>query len=121
MERYQKNIVGYAPAVRTPMQAIAAKNYLMYGADLIETDFGPIDVNLISWMPRTSTGAMSGRGYFFDMEMIAMRPSGLFLTHMQLTDKGGGPRGLIQSITGPRWGTPQSHLKIDPNVIVGSF
>ncbi len=121
LERYQKNMVNFTPVTRTPMAAIAAKAYEMYGADLLETDFGPIDINMVSWMPRTTTGALSGRGYFFDMEMIAMRPSGLFLTHRQLEDKGGGPRGLIQSILGPRWGTPQSHLKIDPNVIVGSF
>lgn len=121
LERYQKNMVNFTPVGRTPMEAIAAKNYLMFGADLLETDFGPIDINLVSWMPRTSTGALSGRGYFFDMEFIAMRPSGLYLTHRQLEDKGAGPRGLIQSILGPRWGRPDAHLKVDPNVVTGTF
>lgn len=121
LSRYQKNIVNYTPTSRTMQEAIAAKNYLMFGADLLETDFGPIDVNLVSWMPRTSAGAASGRGYFIDMEFMYMRPSGLWLTHRELEDKGGGPRGLIQSILGPQWGDPRGHLKVDPNVVQGTF
>ncbi len=120
-ERYEPNRVGYTPVGRSPMAQFSAKSYLLYGADILETDFGPIDVNLIQWMPRTSTGTMSGRGYFFDMGMIAMRPSGVFLRHTEFQDKGGGPRGLIQSILGPRWGHPASAIKIDPNVVAGSF
>ncbi len=120
LERYQKNMVNFTPVSRTPMEAIAAKNYLLFGADLLETDFGPVDINLVSWMPRTSTGALSGRGYFLDMEFMFMRPSGLFLTHRQLEDQGAGPRGLIQSILGPAYGHPGAHLKIDPNVAQGS-
>jgi len=121
LERYQKNMVGFTPITRTPNEAIAAKNYLLFGADLLETDYGPIDINLVSWMPRTTTGAISGRGYFLDMEHIGMRKSGIWLRHTQLQDEGGGPRGYIQSILGPRWGHPGAHLKIDPNVITGTF
>jgi len=121
LSRYQKNVVNYTPTSRTMQESIAAKNYLMFGADLLETDFGPIDVNLVSWMPRTSTGAASGRGYFIDMEFMYMRPSGLWLTHRELEDKGGGPRGLIQSILGPQYGDPRGHLKVDPNVVQGTF
>lgn len=118
---YQENIVGYTPIQRTMQESIASKNYLMFGADLLETEFGPIDINLVTWMPRTTAGAISGRGYFFDMEHIAMRPSGVYLRHQQLEDKGGGPRGIIQSILGPRWGHPAAHLKIDPATVTGSF
>lgn len=57
LNRYQKNVVNYTPVTRTMQETVAAKNYLMFGADLLETDFGPIDINLVSWMPRTSTGA----------------------------------------------------------------
>jgi hypothetical protein len=121
LERYQKNMVNFTPVGRTPMAATAAKVYLMYGADLLETDYGPIDVNLVSWMPRTSTGALSGRGYIFDMEHLAIRPSGLFLRFTELENQGGGPRGYVQSILGPRWGHPAAHLKIDPNVATGTF
>ncbi len=119
--KYQKNVEGFTPTSRTMQESIAAKNYLVFGADLLETDFGPIDINLVSWMPRTSGGAASGRGYFIDMEFMYMRPSGLWLTHRELEDKGGGPRGLIQSILGPQYGDPRGHLKIDPNVVQGTF
>ena len=119
LSRYQKNMVGFTPTSRTMQEAISAKNYLMFGADLLETDFGPVDINLVSWMPRTSGNAMSGRGYFFDMEFMYLRPSGLWLTHKELEDKGGGPRGLIQSILGPQWGDPRGALKVDPATVVG--
>lgn len=119
--KYQKALVGYEAVGRAEMPSVASRNALTFGADLIETEFGPIDINLVTWMPRTSTGAISGRGYFFDMEHIAMRPSGLFMTFMELENKGGGPRGLIQSILGPRWGHPAAHLKVDPNVATGTF
>lgn len=121
LNRYQKNVVNYTPVTRTMQETIAAKNYLMFGADLLETDFGPIDINLVSWMPRTSTGAASGRGYFLDMEFMFMRPSGLWLTHWELEDKGGGPRGLIQSILGPQYGDARGHLKVDPATVQGTF
>jgi hypothetical protein len=117
LERYQPTIANFTATQRLDMNPIKAKTFLMYGADLLQTDFGPIDINMITWLPRTAAGAMSGRGYFLDMEFIALRASGLFLTHQRMEDKGAGPRGLIQSIVGPRWGDPRSALKIDPNVI----
>jgi len=117
LERYQRNLTSYTPITRVPQQAIGSKDYLMYGADLLETDFGPIDINLVSWLPRNPAGNLSGRGYFLDMEFMFLRPSGLYLTHQQQEDKGAGPRGLIQSILGPQYGDPRGHLKVDPNVI----
>ena len=117
LERYQKNLTNYTPVTRVPQEALSTKNYIMYGADLWESDFGPIDINLVSWMPRTSTGAIAGRGYFLDFTYMYMRPSGLMLTHQSQEDKGAGPRGLIQSILGPQYGDPRAHLKVDPNVI----
>jgi uncharacterized protein DUF5309 len=117
LERYAKNMTNFTPISRIDQEPLANKNYIMYGADLFESDFGPIDVNLIAWLPRTAAGALSGRGYFLDMQFMYMRPSGLYLTHQMLEDKGAGPRGLIQSILGPQWGDPRGHLKIDPNVI----
>jgi len=115
--RYAKTLTGYTAIARQDVPPQASAKWITSGVDMIETDFGPIDINMITWLPRTSTGALSGRGYFFDMEFIYNRPSGLNLTHMQLEDKGAGPRGLIQSIMGPQWGDPRAHLKIDPNVI----
>jgi Family of unknown function (DUF5309) len=115
--RYAKNLTSYTPISRTMLPAISEGREVATGVDQIETDFGPIDISMITWLPRTAAGALSGRGYFLDMEFIFNRPSGLNLTHMQLEDKGAGPRGLIQSIMGPQWGDPRAHLKIDPNVI----
>lgn len=115
--RYGKNLTSYTPLSRTPQEALSSDHYIMDAADLIRTDFGPIDINMITWLPRTSAGALSGRGYFLDMTYIYNRPSGLFLTHQPQEDKGAGPRGLIQSILGPQWGDPRGHLKVDPNVI----
>jgi uncharacterized protein DUF5309 len=115
--RYAKNMTSYTPVSRMPLPAIQDGREVATGVDMIETDFGPIDINMITWLPRTAAGALSGRGYFFDMEFVYNRPSGLNLTHSQLEDKGAGPRGLIQSIMGPQWGDPRAHMKIDPNVI----
>jgi Family of unknown function (DUF5309) len=115
--RYAKNLTNYTPLSRAPLPPVAAGNWMLEGVDIINTDFGNIDINMIAWLPRTSAGALSGRGYFLDMEFMALRASGLYLTHQMQEDKGAGPRGLIQSILGPMWGDPRGHLKIDPNVI----
>lgn len=115
--KYQANVKGYTAIVSTLAQAQAAKRYAMVGVDLIETDFGPIDINLVSFMPRRPDGTLAGRGYFLDMELIRIRPSGLWQTHQQLEDKGAGPRGLIQSILGYEFGDPRAHAKVDPSVV----
>jgi len=115
--KYQSNVKGGTALIRTDQEAISAKRFALYGADLLETDFGPIDINLVSFMPKTSTGAIAGRAYFVDMDGIKLRPSGLYMTHQQLEDKGAGPRGLIQSILGWEYGDPRAHCKVDPNVI----
>lgn len=112
--KYKANVRGYTTVVRTPDQAVESKSFAMYGVDLLETDFGPIDINLVNFMPRRSDGTLSGRGYLFDMDSIRLRPSGLWMTYMDLEDKGAGPRGLIQSILGWEYGDPRGHCKIDP-------
>jgi hypothetical protein len=117
LERYKPTLTGYTPISQQQTLPLQSKRFQMYGADILDTDYGAVDINLISWLPRTAAGAMSGRGYFLDMEFMALRASGLYLTHQRMEDKGAGPRGLIQSIIGPQWGDPRAHLKIDPNVI----
>jgi hypothetical protein len=119
VERYVKNMTGYTPTAQRYNTEYANKRFIDYGADIYESDFGAIDINMDSWMPRRTDGSLSGRGYFLDMEFIALRASGLFLTHQPQEDKGAGPRGLIQSILGPQWGDPRAHIKIDPNVATG--
>ena len=100
-------------------EPFSSPRYVDYGSDLWDSDFGAIDINLVSWAPRTSASALSGRGYFLDMSNMYLRPSGLYLTHQPQEDKGAGPRGLIQSILGPQYGDPRAHLKVDPNVAAG--
>ena len=116
MERYIKTMTNYTSVTQRYNMDYSSPNWIDYGSDIYESDFGPIDLSMISWAPRTAAGALSGRGYFLDMNYMYLRPSGLFLTHGQLEDKGAGPRGLIQSILGPQWGDPQAHCKVDPNV-----
>lgn len=115
--KYVPNVRAYDTIVRTPQEAVEAKTLALYGVDLIQTDFGNIDVNLVSWMPRRSDGTLSARGYLLDMEHVRVRPSGLWMTFKNLEDKGAGPRGLIQSILGWEFGDPRGHCKVDPNVI----
>lgn len=115
VEQYAGTITNYTAITRIPQQALGSKTRIEYGADLWESDFGPVDINLITFMPRNpTTGALSGRAYFLDMEYIYARYSGLHLTYQDLEDKGAGPRGLIQTIMGIMWGDPRSALKVDP-------
>src|SRR5215475_1819729 len=116
IERYVKTMTGYTSVSQRYNTDFSSKNFIDYGSDLYESDFGPIDLNMISWAPRTSSGALSGRGYFLDMTFMYLRPSGIFLLHEPQQDKGAGPRGLIQSILAPQWGDPGAHCKVDPNV-----
>src|ERR1041384_2651875 len=116
--RYAANVRGFTAIARTPQQAISQKEYALYGADILQTDFGNIQIKLMSFMPRRADdGTVAGRGYFLDMTKIMLRPSGLWLTYMPLEDKGAGPRGLIQSILGFQYGDPRGHMKVDPNVL----
>ena len=116
IERYIKTMTNYTAVQQRYNEPFNSPKYIDYGSDLWDSDFGAIDINLVSWAPRTSANALSGRGYFLDMSNMYLRPSGLFLTHQQQEDKGAGPRGLIQSILGPQYGDPRAHLKVDPNV-----
>lgn len=133
LKRHTAQFFGkYAPqirvsdtVIRTPQAGVDENRLNITGVDMIETDFGPIDLNLVSWMPRQilalypnqGIGSMSARGYLLDMEHVRIRPSGLWLTYQQLEDKGAGPRGLLQSIMGYEFGDPRGHCKIDPNRI----
>jgi hypothetical protein len=116
VEKYQANMTGFTVIQQRYNTDFANKRYIDYGSDIWESDFGSIDINLVSWAPRTAANALSGRAYFLDMTNMYLRPSGLFLTHQSQEDKGAGPRGLIQSIVGPQYGDPRTHCKVDPNV-----
>lgn len=118
---FQRTQVGYTATGQTMYNAVASKNLQVGAVDYITSEYGDIAVTMDPFMPRTSTGALSGRGYIFDMEYLAMRPTGIWLRFTKLENQGGGPRGYLDTIAGPRWGHPQAHLKIDPNVVTGTF
>lgn len=118
--KYAQNVQGYTAIVQTPQQAIEKKTLALYGVDVINTDYGPMMVELMQWAPKTSTGEPSGRGYMFNFDQLQLRPSGKWLTHKELENQGGGPRGYIDSIIGHEYGDPRTHLKIDPVAVQGS-
>src|SRR5207237_6699672 len=70
--KYKANVRGYTAVVRTPDQAVESKSFAMFGVDLLETDFGPIDINLVNFMPRRSDGTLAARGYLLDMNSIRL-------------------------------------------------
>jgi hypothetical protein len=125
LKRHTAQFFGkYAPqirvsdtVIRTPQAGVDEKRLNIEGVDMIETDFGPISIELLSFLPRVAAGTMSARGYLLDMEHVRLRPSGLWLTYQALEDKGAGPRGLLQSLLGYEFGDPRGHCKIDPATI----
>jgi hypothetical protein len=119
--KYKANVQGYTTVVRSEADAQSAKNFALYGADVYETDFGNMLVELMQWAPKlTSDGVSpSGRGYIFNMDQLSLRPSGKWMTHRSLEDRGAGPRGLIESMLGHEYGDPRTHAKIDPVAIAG--
>ncbi len=127
--KYKQNVQGYTVNVRTEQEAIDAKKYALYGADVYQTDFGNLMVELIQWAPKLSIATItgdvvgstpSGRGYIFNMDQLSLRPSGKWMTHRQLEDRGAGPRGLIESMLGHEYGDPRTHCKIDPIIALNS-
>lgn len=119
IEKYQKTMANYTAVTQRYGPPYSDRRYIDFGSDIWDSDFGTIPIKLMSWAPRTSAGALSGRGYFLDMTNMYLRPSGLYLTHQPQEDKGAGPRGLIQSILGLQFGDPRTHMKVDPNVAAG--
>lgn len=118
--KYEDNVQGSTVIVRTPQEAIASKEFALYGADIIKTDFGPMMIELMQWAPKLSDGTPSGRGYILNLDQLQLRPSGMWMSHKELEDQGGGPRGYIDSILGHEYGDPRTHCKIDPVAIQAS-
>lgn len=127
--KYKQNVQGYTAIVRSEQEAIEAKKYALYGADVYQTDFGNMMVELMQWAPKLTTATLttdvvgvtpSGRGYVFNMDQLSLRPSGKWMTHRQLEDRGAGPRGLIESMLGHEYGDPRTHLKIDPLIALNT-
>lgn len=106
--RYVPNKPGYDTIVTTSRADIDKRKLVIAGVDVIESDYGTFTVELEPWMP---TGS---RGYGTDMTQLAKKV--LYLArHMEFENKGGGRRGLIDSIVGLWAGDPRAHFKICPN------
>ena len=117
--KYKLNVQGYTTVVRSETEAQTAKTFALYGADVYETDFGNMLVEIMQWAPKSTADNVStvGRGYVLNLEQLQLRPSGRWMTHQELEDRGAGPRGLIESIIGHEYGDPRTHAKIDPSAL----
>ncbi len=127
--KYKQNVQGYTAIVRTEQEAIEAKKYSIYGADVYQTDFGNMMVELMQWAPKLSIATLttdvagvtpSGRGYIFNMDQLKLRPSGRWLTQKDMEDRGAGPRGFVESMIGHEFGDPRTHCKIDPIIALNT-
>lgn len=111
--RYQADKLGYQPIVRTAIADIDKRKLVTSGIDVYEGDYGNMTVELEPWMPTT------GRGYGCEMDRFEKRV--LFLArHSEFENKGGGRRGLIDSLLGAWWDDPRACFKVAPSDEVAS-
>jgi len=106
--RYVPNKTGYTAIERTNRADIDKRRVMLQGIDVFEGDFGTFTVELEPWMPTTQ------RGYGMDMSEVQKRVRYL-LRHKPQEDKGGGKRGIIDSILSAWFGDPRKHFKVCPN------
>lgn len=106
--RYQAAKDGFIPIVRTAISDIDKRKLVTTGIDVFEGDYGAMTVELEPWMPTTA------RGYGVEMDRLEKRV--LYLArHNEFENKGGGRRGLIDSILGPWFDDARAHFKIAPS------
>lgn len=111
--RYQSNKEGYTPIMRTNVAPIDKRRLVTTGIDVLEGDYGTLTIELEPWMPTTE------RGYGVEMSVLKKRI--MWLTrHYPLENKGGGKRGLIESILGAWFDDPRKHFKIAPSTEVAA-
>jgi hypothetical protein len=111
--RFQANKEGYTAIMRTNVADIDKRKLVTTGIDVFEGDFGTFTVELEPWMPTTQ------RGYGVDMGEVMKRVAYL-ARHRELENKGGGRRGLIDSILSAWFGDPRKHFKIAPSTEVAA-
>lgn len=111
--RYEANKEGFTPIMRTAIADIDKRKLVSKGIDVWEGDYGTMTVELEPWMPTT------GRGYGLEMDRLEKRV--LYLArHTELENKGGGRRGLIDSLLGFWWDDPRAGFKVAPSDEVAS-
>jgi hypothetical protein len=105
--QYQANIANTTVIWLQGMRKVEGKTLYGPSIDVYQSDWGTfrlIPVN-IDFLPSQYYG------YMLDMSQVAIRDRGVG-TEQPLPNMGGGPVELIQSIIGPEWGDPRSHVKI---------
>lgn len=106
--QYKKERTDYSVVVRTQTASIDRKKFLAATIDVYEGEFGMFDIELTFFMPSTY------RGYGVDLSGMELRPL-MYCDHTELENKGGGRRGLIDSILSYRWDDPRRGFKISPS------
>lgn len=105
--RYVPNISNATPMVRLNNGTVDGTTLFGPVVDVYKSDYGTFRLMAIPLELLPS----QYRGYFLDMTQIALRVREM-TKKVPLDDNGGGPREGIQSIVGPEWGDPRSHIKI---------
>lgn len=106
--QYKADKAGYTIVARTQSSNVDSRKLNLQGIDVIEGDFGTIEIVLVPFMPTNL------RGYGLDMDQVVMRPL-MYCDHTELPYQGGGRSGLIDSILGYEFGDPRGHFKIAPS------
>jgi hypothetical protein len=106
--RYQADKAGYTAIARTEVAPIDKRKLVTTGIDVFEGDYGNITVELEPWMPTNA------RGYGVEMSVIRKR-IGYLTRHYPLENKGGGKRGLVESILSIWFDDPRRHFKVAPS------
>jgi hypothetical protein len=106
--RYAPNKEGYTAVARGEVAVADKRKLVTSGIDIFEGDFGNFTIELEPWMPTNA------RGYGMEMDRVEKR-QWYVARHSELENKGGGRRGLIDSIIGPWFDDPRAHFKVCPS------
>lgn len=105
---YVPNKEGSTVVVRTERASVDKRRLVTSGIDVFEGEHGVITVEEALYMPTDK------RGYLLDFDHLEKRV--LYLArHWELENKGGGRRGIIDSILSWAYGDPRAHGKIAPS------
>lgn len=113
---YVADRAGFTVTARTDKSQFDMKRFMMSTIDVIETEFGTFVTVLSSYIGSDGIGGLPNLkyGYGLDMEGLRIRPL-MYADHTEFEYRGGGRRGLIDSIFGYEYGDPRMHLKIAPS------
>ncbi len=105
--RYQPNVTGATPVVRTMTEEYTDGSYYGPSVDLFKSDWGTFTLMPVN----TEYLPDQYRGYFLDIKQVEIRPR-YMMKEVDLPNLMGGPREGIESILGLVPGDPRSHIKV---------